>query len=400
MPPSMTDVRSSSNPREAPASPLEAARALAPRAAHVAAEAERARRLPAALVAELASAGLFALCVPAAVGGVEAPPQTLIDAVEVLAQADGAAGWCVAIAATSGLLGGYLPEQGARQVYGSPGSVCGGVFAPRGRGVARDGGFEVSGRWPFASGCEHCDWLMGGAVVEEGGSLRMLPNGMPDVRLMLAPAGEWQIHDTWRVSGLRATGSHDIELADRFVPAEHAASVFSDAPVQPGPLYAFPLFGLLALAIGAVGLGIARGALDDLIALAGAKTPTGSRRPLAQRSTVQADTARAEATLRGARALLRESVAQAWEGAQARGEVSVQDRTVLRLASTHAATTGASVAATAYQLGGGSAIYDDSPLQRRFRDANVVTQHMLVGPATLELTGRLLLGLETDTTQL
>jgi alkylation response protein AidB-like acyl-CoA dehydrogenase len=379
---------------------VQAARALAPRAAQVAAEAERERRLPSALVDDFASAGLFALCVPAAVGGVEAPPQTLVDVVEILAQSDGAAGWCVAIAATSGLLGGYLPEEGAREVYGSPESVCGGVFAPRGRGVAREGGFEVSGRWPFASGCEHCDWLMGGAVVEDGGDLRMLPNDMPDVRLMLAPAAEWRIHDTWRVSGLRATGSHDIELADRFVPVAHAASVFSDAPVQSGPLYAFPLFGLLALAIGAVGLGIARGALDDLVALAGAKTPTGSRRPLARRATVQAQTAGAEASLRAARTLLRDSVDEAWEGALARGEVSIDQRTALRLASSHAATTGAAVAATAYHLGGGTAIYDDSPLQRRFRDAHVVTQHMLVAPATLELTGRLLLGLETDTTQL
>jgi alkylation response protein AidB-like acyl-CoA dehydrogenase len=223
---------------------------------------------------------------------------------------------------------------------------------------------------------------------------------MPDVVLMLAPAAEVIIHDTWRVSGLRATGSHDMEFAALRIPAEHGASVISDSPVATGPLYAFPLFGLLAIAIAGVGLGIARGALDDLGELAGAKTPTGSTRTLGQRATTQAEVARAEASLRGARAFLYETVEEAWQGATESGEVSVAQRAGLRLAATNAASTGAAVAETAYRLGGGSAIYDESPLQRRFRDAHVVTQHMLVAPPTWELTGRLLLGQPTDTTQL
>src|SRR5213080_1556195 len=114
-----------------------------------------------------------------------------------------------------------LATDGAREVYGEPLSVAGGVFAPKGRAVAVDGGFRVTGRWPFASGCTHCDWLMGGCVVLDGDSPRLLPNGMPDVRLLLAPATTFTIHDTWNVSGLRATGSHDIELDDAFIPAEH-----------------------------------------------------------------------------------------------------------------------------------------------------------------------------------
>src|SRR5206468_2765103 len=146
-------------------------------------------------------------------------------------------------------------------IYERESAIAGGVFAPRGRALRVDGGFRVTGRWPFASGCEHCDWLMGGCVVDGGdGTLETLPNGMPDIRLMLAPADNVVIHDTWNVSGLRATGSHDIELADVFVGEEMAASVISDAPRHDGPLYAFPLFGLLALAIAGVSLGTARGA--------------------------------------------------------------------------------------------------------------------------------------------
>ncbi|MEO8687980.1 MAG: acyl-CoA dehydrogenase family protein [Solirubrobacteraceae bacterium] len=381
--------------------PVDAARRLAATAADLAPQAEKDRRLSEALVTELADAGLFRLCVPAAAGGLEAHPGTLTAAVRALAAGDAAAAWCVAIAATSGLLAGYLPEESARAIYAEPGTMVAGVFAPKGRASPEPGGFRVSGRWPFASGCRHAGWLMGGCVVvDDGGAPRMLPNGMPDVRLMLAPAEEFTIHDTWHVIGLRATGSHDIELADVHVPADRSASVFSDAPVQAGPLYAFPLFGLLALAISAVCLGIARGALDDLVALAGGKVPTGARRTLAERATVQAEVARAEAAVRAARALLEEAIGEAWERAVEDGGVDLLRRAGLRLAATHAAAAGVQATEAAFRLGGGSAIYESSPLQRRLRDAHAATQHMLVAPATWELTGRVLLGLPTDPTQL
>ncbi len=200
--------------------------------------------------------------------------------------------------------------------------------------------------------------------------------------------------------GLQGTGSHDIELDGVHVPAEHSASVLTDAPVQTGPLYAFPLFGLLALAISSVCLGIGRGALGDLVAMAGGKVPTGGRRTLAERATVQAEVARAEAALRAARALLEDAIGEAWERAVAGGSVGEGGRVGLRLAATHAATVGVQATETAFRLGGGTAIYAASPLQRRMRDVNVAAQHMLVAPATWELTGRLLLGLPTDVTQL
>jgi alkylation response protein AidB-like acyl-CoA dehydrogenase len=381
--------------------PVAAAQHLAPVAGSVAAQAERDRRLNEALVTRLSAAGLFRLCVPEAIGGLEAHPAALVEVVESLARGDAAPAWCVAVCATSGLLAAYLPEDAAREIYGSPSSIVGGVFAPRGRAVAAGGEYRVSGRWPFASGCRHCHWLMGGCVVDDGeGALRMLPNGMPDVRLMLAPAGEVTIHDTWEVSGLRGTGSEDIELAEATIPAARSASVFTDRPLHEGPLYAFPLFGLLAIAIAGVTLGIARGALDDLVELAGAKRPTGSRRTLADRGTAQAEAGRCEAALRAARAGLYAAVDRAWDAAASDGEVPVAERAGLRLAATHAAATASEIAHSAFRLGGGTAIYDSSPLQRRFRDASAATAHVLVAPATWELTGRLVLGLDTDATQL
>jgi len=381
---------------------VQAAQALTDVAASAARDTERRRRLPGDLVAAMVDAGVYRLLVPEAVGGLEAHPAVLAEVVEALARGDGAAGWCAAIGATSGLVGGYLPEEAAREVYADPRTVSGGVFAPKGRAEPQGHyGFRVDGRWPFASGCQDCTWLMGGSVVDDDGELWRLPNGMPDVRLMLAPADQVVIHDTWDVMGLRGTGSHDIEFVGLYVAAEHSTSLFSDSPTAQGPLYAFPLFGLLAVAIGAVGLGIGRGALDDIAALAAGKTPTGSRRTLAERPATQAEVARAEARLRSARALLFETIGEAWSSAVDSGEVPVERRAALRMAATHAATTGAEVAAAAYELGGGSAVYEaGGALARRFRDANVATHHMLVAPATWELAGRLLLGQPTDTTQL
>jgi alkylation response protein AidB-like acyl-CoA dehydrogenase len=383
-------------------SPVQDAVRIAPLAASHAAGAECAGRLTPDVISELVNAGLFRLCVPESVGGLEAHPAMLVEVVEELARGDAAAAWLVAVCATAGLVAAYIPADAARTIFGRHEAVVGGVFAPRGRAVtAADGSFGVSGRWSFGSGCLHADWFLVGCVVQDGDEVQTLPNGMPDVRLMLAPTSAYTIHETWDVTGLRATGSNDVSLDNERIPRQHSASVISDTPVSGGVLYAFPLFGFLAIAIAGVGLGAARGALDDLAEFAGTKTPAGGgRRTLAERSTVQAEVARAEASLRAARAGLYEAIAVAWDASIAEGVMPIAARTGLRLAATHATTVGAQVTHTAYLLGGGTSIYRASPLQRRYRDANVATQHMLVAPTTWELTGRLLLGLETDVTQL
>ncbi len=372
---------------------IDAVRALAPDIRVRADRIERERRLPLELVRALARAGVFRLCVPRGLGGEEASPQTIVAVLEELGCADGSAGWCAMIGATSGLVSGYLPETEARAIYGaSPDVVTGGVFAPSGIAVRDGADYRVTARWRFASGCQHCDWLMGGCLVQD--------DGPPRARMVLFPAADAEIIDTWTVSGLRGTGSHDVAVHELRVPVSRSVSITHEPPVARGALYAFPLFGLLALGIAAVALGIARRALDEIVALAGGKTPTGGRRTLAARSTVQAQLAEAAATLGGARALLREATDDAWAAACAQGTIEVSLRARLRLAATHATASAARVVDTAYTLGGGSAVYADSPLQRAFRDVHVVTQHMMVAPATWELCGRVLLGLDTDTTML
>ncbi|MCG8695820.1 MAG: acyl-CoA dehydrogenase family protein, partial [Minwuiales bacterium] len=308
-----------------PPEPLAAARALAPTIRARADEIEAGRRLPADLARQMAEAGLFRLLVPASLGGAEADPATLLNVIEAVAEADGAAGWCVMIGATSGLTAAYLPETAAREIYGAdPAAITGGVFAPMGKAVAVDGGYQVSGQWQWASGSQNCAWLMGGSVILDDGKPRLLENGMPDSRMMLFPADQVEIIDTWQAAGLCGTGSHDMAVADRFVPAERSVSLITDRPRANGPLYTFPVFGLLAMGIAAVTLGIARRSISELIELAQAKTPTLSRSKLAKRSRVQSDLAEAEAMLRSARAFLFEATAAAWDSASGAGEIPLE----------------------------------------------------------------------------
>ncbi|HKA16457.1 MAG TPA: acyl-CoA dehydrogenase family protein [Myxococcota bacterium] len=362
-------------------------------------EIERARRIPADLSAGFARAGFYRMCVPQVYGGLELPPADTMYTIETLAQADGSSAWCVFIGATSGTVLALLPPESARAIFHGPEILLGGVFAPRGKAVAAPGGFRVNGRWQWGSGTQNAHWVMGGCEVIRDGKPELLHNGTPRSRMMIAPASEVEFFDTWYVSGLCGTGSTDFAMSDLFVPDARAVGLGVDGPLE-RPLYAFPQFGLLAMGIAAVALGLARAAIDALVEIAGGKTPQGSARPLAARPAAQSDMSRAEALLRSARAFYYEAIERAWDSASARGRIEVEHRRDVRLATTHATRTCAKVVDLMYDLGGGTSVYHRSPLQRIFRDVHVATQHMMVSPATMELTGRLLLGLETDTSQL
>ncbi|HEX4673539.1 MAG TPA: acyl-CoA dehydrogenase family protein [Solirubrobacteraceae bacterium] len=366
---------------------------LAALAQSLAPEAEKLRRLPEELVDALRGSGLFRAGAPAAAGGPETPPALTLRLAETVARGDASAGWCVSIAATSSLLGGWLSSAGLAEVFGDPGTVAAGVWAPRGAARRVDGGYRVSGRWSFCSGITHSEYLFGGCIVDGDGDERGTP------RVLAMPVGELEIVDTWQTSGLNATGSHDAVADDVFVPEQRSLWLF-DPPTSEAALYRFPILGFFALSIAAAALGNARGAIDDLQALASHKVGLGSSRTLAQRSATWSVVAQHEAALRAARAFYYEAVDDAWRAAQSSASVSVELRNALRLAATHATRTAADVARAMYDIGGGSAIYADSPLQRRFRDAHAATAHFQVNAATWELCGRLLLDQPTDTTML
>ena len=201
-------------------------------------------------------------------------------------------------------------------------------------------------------------------------------------------------------SGLRGTGSGDMEVRDIFVPRDRVIDLIGGVPRAQGTLYRFPVFGLLALGIAAVMLGNARGAVRDLCTLAGAKKSPGAQRAMADRGAVQSAVAMAEAQLRSARAFVYETVDEAWASAVRGDAIPLRERSALRLAATHATRISADVARAMYDLGGGSSVFETSALQRRFRDAHVGTQHLMVQAQTYELVGRVLLDRSVDATQI
>jgi alkylation response protein AidB-like acyl-CoA dehydrogenase len=371
----------------------DAAHDLSSLARTLASETEANRCLPADLVEKMRVSGLLRAGAPAAVGAAEASPAEMLRCAEEIARGDASAGWCVSIAATSSLLAGWLPTEGAAEIFGDARTVAAGVWAPRGSARATDGGYTVSGRWAFCSGIEHSDYLFGGCVVQAEG------DASPAPRVVGMRTSELEILDTWHTSGLRGTGSHDAVATEVFVPERHSLWLL-EPPSSDAPLYRFPIFAFFALSIAAAALGNARGAIEDLTQLAAEKTSLGSSRTLAQRPATWAAVAQAEAALRAARAFYYEAIEVTWAAARASEEVPLAARTALRLAATHAVRAAAAVARDMYDLGGGVAIYDSSPLQRRLRDAHAATAHFQVNAATWELTGRLLLDQPTETAML
>jgi len=368
---------------------VEAARAVQPVVRAHADEAEERRRLADPVVQALIEVGLMRICVPSAYGGPDATPMELVEAIEAVSTADGAAGWCVMIASTTSSLSCFLEPAWAKQIYGDPKVVTGGAFAPSGRGIAVDGGQRVTGRWMWGSGTQHCDWIVGGAIRDDGA-----------FRLVFAPRGDVEILDTWYTSGLRGTGSNDFQMTDVFVPDGRSLAPFEIRPQVDSPLAHFPNFTLLAAGVASTLLGIARHAIDELIALAAGKVPMFSSKTLAQSSLAQVDVARAEATLGAARAFLLDELARAWDVALAGDRVPVERRARIRLAATHAAKASAAAVDLAYDTGGGSSVFTANALQRCFRDVHTGTQHLQVSERPYETIGCLLFGVESDTSTL
>jgi len=364
----------------------EMARSLAP-------ETERQRQLAGELLSRLRASGLMMAGAPREVGGLELAPGLALRCAEEIARGDASAGWCVSIAATSSLLAAYLPPESRDQLFADPQGIAAGIFAPHGRARAVDGGVIVSGRWAYCSGIMNAGVLFAGCFIEGNGTSSDAPPRPSSVGML---CDELEIVDTWHTLGLRGTGSHDAVADELFVPAARVLCLL-DGPLIQRPLYRFPVFGYFALSIAAAALGNARGAIEEFAALAAHKVGQGSTRPLAERSATQAVAAEAEASLRAARVLFYAAIEAAWAAAQEDEPVPVPLRNDLRLAATHAARISAAVVRDLYDLAGGPAIYDDSPLQRRFRDAYTATAHFQVNAASRELQGRILLGQPADT---
>jgi indole-3-acetate monooxygenase len=354
---------------------------------------EQSRELPIALIETMREAGLFSLWLPKALGGPELTALDFVRIVEAIARADGSVGWCAAVGACYSCFAGYLEEAVARDIYGDGDAILAGTLNPTGRAVAVPGGYRITGRWSYGSGIQHSTWALGNCLIFDGNTLRTTPDGSPVARLMIFPRSEATVIDTWRVSGLRGTGSHDFRLDDVFVPDQRAITGFGGAPTQPGRLYGLP-FTIFSVSLVGVPLGVARAAIDTLTELARNKSPMDSKQLLKDKPAIQAAIGRAEATLRAARAFLFEAVQAMWDAAETSAP-SLEQRALVRLSITHVAAAAKQVTEMMFEAGGGTALYEDGRLARCSRDAQAAAQHIALTSNNYEFAGRVLLGMDS-----
>jgi alkylation response protein AidB-like acyl-CoA dehydrogenase len=361
-------------------------------------EAERNRRLSPVVVMALAEAGIFRMYTPRMLGGFEIEPLTFYRVVEAIARLDGSTGWCVFIAACNALLGAFLADEAAEDVFGTdPLSITAGVVHPYGQAVVDTGGYRVTGRWPYASGCQHSTWIFCGCEVFDGDQRRLTGDGEPEVRLCFVPIRQISILETWDVSGLAGTGSHDVVIDGVFVPAAYTCAfkpgMMPQGPRYQSPVYRYVLYASFALPIGAVALGIAQGALDACLELAQSKRPNVGTEMLRDRSLFQVRIAEAVALVRSARAWLHMTVEHTWQSHLAHGQVSFAERADLLLAAANATRSAAAAVDILYTAAGASANFRRSPLQRALRDIHAATQHVGTAAPQFQSAGRMILGL-------
>ena len=368
-----------------------AARALQPMVREHAEDAQKLRHVPEAAVRAMAQAGLYRTAAPACFGGAEADPFTTIEVIEAISQADGSIGWALMIGIeTVGIGGALMDRDMAAGLFAEhPDLVMCGALNPQGRARKVDGGWRVSGQWPFASGCHHANFFWGQCVVEDG-----VVEDSSTLLEVLVPRASYEIVDTWHVNGLRGTGSHDVRVEDLFVPDEMTTQVAGQKPKHDGPLYRMPPFTRLAYNKVGVATGIARSALDAFVELAEHKQPRLSSRALRERPRAQLCYAQAEAALRGARAFVFDAVSDVWDTVNDGGVADRRQRALVRLACSHACQEAIRAVELVHQAAGTSANFEDSPIGKARRDVAVVAQQVMVAPQFIEDAGRVLLGLD------
>ena len=377
-------------------SPLEAAQKLAPLIRSSADETDAARELPRPLFEALADAGLFHLAVPRAIGGGEIDLPSYVEVIEEIGKADASTGWAVNQGAIYATYAARMPRDVARAIWMDvPRSVVANTPAPTAKAVVVPGGYRVTGRQGFSTGCRHASWVAAHAQITENGQVR-LENGQPEMRYFFVPVAEAELLDTWHVRGMRGTGTHHFAVHDVFVPAERTVLSATAPALEPGPLYKIPRTLAFASGDAAVALGMARSCLDTFVELAGAKTPRAMQALLRDQSMIQVSVGQAEAALRSGRAFLMETVRNIWSEATSADGVSLEQRAVLRLATTHGIRLAAQIIDTVYNAAGATAAYEGNLIQRHFQDIHVITQHLQGRMSHYELVGRHWLGLSVD----
>lgn len=390
----------SGRPNDA-ASILEAAIALQPRIRASREQIDKERRLPSQLVEALKEAGVFRMTMPLAWGGAELDPLSQLRIIEALSVADASVGWCVMIGSDSGYFSGFIDQQVARAMYPDVDTITGAALTATGRAVKEKGGYRVSGRFPFSSGCHHAAWFVLGCKVYDGDQQLLLANGTPQTLQCFVPADAINILDTWDSTGLRGSGSNDLVVKECFVSAERTFSYQDIKPYREGALYRFPLNMLLNFS--SVPLGVAQCALDALIAagerpsrittIGGQVTPL---RTLRDEAFVQDAAGRSAAMIGSARAYLYNTIGELWAALQAGRELSPVLFAEFQMLNTHIYQTCAETVQLLYKVRGGSSVYTGGDLDRCLRDSVTMNQHVMNSLRSYAMGGRLLLGLPPE----
>jgi indole-3-acetate monooxygenase len=374
--------------------PLSAARALRSSIKTVRHEIEAARRLPASIVDKLIETGLCRLTVPESLGGREAEPLIGLHVYEELASADASVAWIAWNNALPAFLSRYLSNSVRAELFANSRRLFTSSTRPSGRAVMKQGGFRVSGRWSLVSGCELADWILLMCVITTDESdQRMLPKGVPEMRMAYVSKGSYKILDTWHAGGLRGTGSHDVVVDDIFVPAELTFSL-EDPDHIDRPLYRMPFAATLSAWCAAICLGIASAAIDTLLDLGCSKVSVDPGPGLRDRPAVQAMVASSSAALEAARLLLRDALGDLWIACSRGTPVTDIQHARMWGSNVHTARTAKTTVTSMYEAAGASALYIDCPIERAHRDIHAVQQHIVLQHFWLEQAGRVRLGLK------
>ena len=372
---------------------LSNARALAPAIAARSEEIEALRRLPEDLVAELRAAGFFRMGRSRARGGPQMTLPQHLEVIEVLAEADPSVGWCVKIGTDSGIIAELLPPVASARLLPDPDIVTAGQFTTgRGRLEPAEGGYRLSGRFPFGSGITHADVVMSGALLfDESGSPVIGPGGVPESRLAFCRADELVIEDTWHTHGLRGSGSTHYRAEGVYIPEDQALRIDESLFEGREPLYASGFNWVTTMA--AVPLGTARRAIDEAKALITERQGGIPPQPLGKLPHVQETIAEAETRYGAARAFLYGAANAFWDELE-QGAPTVETKGRLALANVNTFRMAAEVTRQLFDLIGANVIFDGMPLERLTRDALTLNQHMIIARPALASYGAMMLGEE------
>ena len=378
---------------------LENARNVAPLLSDAAAEIEAERALTPAVLNAMHDAKLFRLTLPLRDNGLELPLPALAQVAEIIAGADASAGWCLGQAFGCAMSAAFMDKVASQQVFGAREAVLAWGAGVQGRMEATDGGYLVSGTWRFASGSHHATWLGGHSkVFEKDGNPREGASGRQADRTALFPREQAVMADDWHVMGLRGTRSEGYTVENLFVP--EGLTLDRDTPAEcqvDTTLFRFPTTNVYAAVFSSVALGIAQSAFDHLKALGMKKHARAAQTSMRDSPVFQAKLAELRAQLESARAYKHAIISEIWETVDNTGELTMDDRARIRLATTYAINEATSAVEQIYRLAGSTAIFDNEPFERRFRDIHALSQQVQGRHSNFETVGRYMLGLGANT---